>query len=88
MKLVIIDDDSKFAKLMKDDLLIHFSDYDEDVEIDIIDDHFSNLINIKQYLFYFIDIDLKEINGYEIWQDKLERARKTVISFLFRHVMI
>ncbi|WP_296875341.1 LytTR family DNA-binding domain-containing protein [Thomasclavelia sp.] len=66
MKLVIIDDDSKFAKLMKDDLLIHFSDYDEDVEIDIIDDHFSNLINIKQYLFYFIDIDLKEINGYDL----------------------
>ncbi|WRK53403.1 hypothetical protein SD457_25750 [Coprobacillaceae bacterium CR2/5/TPMF4] len=54
MKLVIIDDDFQFATAMKNDLLIHFCKYDEDVEIDIIDDNYFNLINANQYLFILL----------------------------------
>ena len=56
MKLVIIDDDLQFATAMKNDLLIHFCKYDEDVEIDIIDDNYFNLINANQYLFYILGL--------------------------------
>ena len=85
MKLVIIDDDLQFATAMKNDLLIHFCKYDEDVEIDIIDDNYFNLINANQYLFYFIDIDLNNINGYELANRIKQNQKNCYIIFVSSH---
>lgn len=85
MKLVIIDDDLQFAMAMKNDLLIHFCKYDEDVEIDIIDDNYFNLINANQYLFYFIDIDLNNINGYDLANRIKQNQKNCFIIFVSSH---
>lgn len=82
MKLVIIDDDLQFAKGMKRDLILGFSHFVEEVDVDIISSDFDQIKNLNQYLFYFIDIDLQSVSGLKLASEIQAFQRKCFVVFV------
>lgn len=63
MKILIIDDDIVFSKKFKKDIYDFLVKYNDQVNIDIINFHFTDLSIYKKYDIIFIDIELPNING-------------------------
>lgn len=63
MKILIIDDDIVFSKKFKKDIYDFLVKYNDQVNIDIINFHFTDSSIYKKYDIIFIDIELPNING-------------------------
>lgn len=63
MNVLIIDDDITFSKKLKNDIHDYFMKYNDQVDIDIINFHFSDLSIYKRYDIIFVDIELPNTDG-------------------------
>lgn len=81
MKILIIDDDIVFSKTFKKDIYDFFIQYNDQVNIDIINFHFSDLSIYKRYDIIFVDIELPNTNGI-LLSKTLKRQNPTSI-FVF-----
>lgn len=63
MNVLIIDDDITFSKKFKNDIHDYFMKYNDQVDIDIINFHFSDLSIYKRYDIIFVDIELPNTDG-------------------------
>lgn len=81
MNILIIDDDIPFSKKFKDDIYDFFMKYNDQVVIDIINFHFSDLSIHKRYDIIFIDIELPNTDGI-LLSKTLKRQNPTSL-FIF-----
>lgn len=82
VNVVIVEDDYCFAKKLKDDLIVHFCQVDREIKIDIVYKDFSNNVIMKNYFFYFIDIDLQELDGFDLAKQIKDKHRNSYIIFV------
>ena len=67
MKFKIIDDDSNFSVQLKYDLYVHFKDYVNIEDIEILTNDFYK-INLIDTDVIFIDIDLEKFDGIDVYK--------------------
>lgn len=69
MNILIIDDDLCFSKIIKKDILSFFSDFYDDISIEVINTDFKKVVEYSTIDLIFLDIDLKtKYNGINIGQ--------------------
>ena len=84
MRILIVEDNEKFAKKLYHDLFIHLSGLADNNTFDIITDDFSNLPN-KRYDICFLDIDLAGDNGIELAKEIKHKGMSNIIVFVTAH---
>ena len=83
MKVIIIDDDQRFANILKDDFYKYFQYFDEKITIELKCDDFLN-IDMEQIDIAFIDIDLNVCNGINIAKYLRQLHPQLIIIFVSR----
>lgn len=82
MRLLIIDDDNEFIEILYKDLFCFFSEFNEKIEIIKITCDFNNIHYDEKYDFIFLDIDLKDISGFDLAKRIKEHYPNSVITFV------
>lgn len=85
MKIMIVDDNQKFAIKLKKDLLIYFDKLDESVDFSIYTDNFSKIHFSSEYKIIFLDIDLINISGIDLAKKINIMNPKCIIVFISAH---
>ena len=84
MKFKIIDDDSNFSVQLKYDLYVHFKDYVNIEDIEILTNDFYK-INLIDTDVIFIDIDLEKFDGIELSTQIRNIYPALIIIFISSH---
>ncbi|WP_050637077.1 LytR/AlgR family response regulator transcription factor [Candidatus Stoquefichus sp. SB1] len=86
MNILIIDDDLCFSKIIKKDILSFFSDFYDDISIEVINTDFKKVVEYSTIDLIFLDIDLKtKYNGINIGQYIQSNFPKAIIVFVSSH---
>lgn len=87
IRVAICDDNSIFVKDFKKYVTAAFSSYD--LAIDLCDYSSGSLLlnnqHLKPFDVIFLDIDMPEINGFDIASDLKEESSKTLFVFVTNH---
>lgn len=82
MKILIVDDDKKFTRVLEHDILDFFRKKQDKVTITLINDNFKGLELINEYHIVFFDIDLITENGLNIAKQLREIDNNVIIVFV------
>lgn len=85
VRVLIVDDDLEFAKILKDNLFNHFSGITDETVFEIVTDNFSRIPLKKHYDLIFLDIGLPNNDGIELAKTIRKKGICNTIIFVSLH---
>lgn len=82
MKILIVDDDSKFTSILEQDIYAYFTKHHDKATVTVINKNFNELEIVDKYHIVFLDIDLITENGLNIAKKIREIDNNVIIVFI------